>query len=197
MRYIIYTCTFLILICASCKEANQAKYIEHVSNRDNGLTTSIVQNGLKVTAHYLPVEYQLLQQISRGLTEDEVEVILPEMKGHHYFRLSLDSDIGLDRLAEKNGNTWNETFLQLQYHSKTKFKIKKGETEYPCVLYHTISGINPKHKQDIMLVFVNDDDSTSMENLVLTFEDDLITDTTIELIIQKDALNSIPPIELL
>lgn len=151
----------LLLLLSSCnkKELGIKEYVTWVEG-DNDLLVQKKQVGEFIfTFRLLPVEYKA----AKGILEETIALDLYQQKlkrwnGMYYMNVSMDLKDKKKQILEYNlssANEFQQRLYYLSYRMQNDLKMRCGNVEVPCGLYHFERNYGLKTGIDIAVGFEN------------------------------------------
>ena len=148
---------FLLLIVLakvnSCKQSAGASlpvsgYISWVENPGNGLAASKEIDGIIYSVQYKPLQYEVLLQEKRMLTQEEMIREMDSLSDMQYYTFRMQTVNGAD-LHRYGISEDHEYYSRLEYFSlgmQNDVSLIDGKDTLPCLMFHyeRTYGIDPR-----------------------------------------------------
>lgn len=172
------------------------QYIDWVEDPVNGLYQSKTFNGVLFSVQYKPLEYDVLLQEKRKLSQNELEAETDSISGMQYYTLRIATISGSDiqRFGISNDD---EYYARLEYFSlemQNDISLIQGNDTLPCRMFHfeRTYGIDPR--ATFVLAFENG--KSKLEDRTLILNDRVFKNGPVLMTIESSNIERTPKLNL-
>lgn len=196
------------LFLSNCSQFSSSKAKEIVGSLEisvDGLMQQQQTTDLAFSTRYLSLHQQVMQEWEATKRDTaKIKDIINATEGHHYLQFQIKPNTAGKSLEalynqQDSDQTWEETFMELNFQAKPQFELTYGQATLPCKLYHVFPGVNAQSGLQFMLVFQDPTAKINQqfqEDLTIQFEDKYFTEQRIAFTFSKADLNNIPTLNL-
>lgn len=189
----------LLILLGGCENGtadNVAEYMQWLGDPEHGLMQSRSINGLRVTAKYLPPEYQAYQRIKGG-EETSPDDLLKECEKYETVMLSFgfegrSGDVMLAGIGSYQ--EFSERALELNFNMGEYVSlVTDGGTSYKPVLATLDNTYGLAETRNVVLVFVDEHHHTALgeaKTLDLIYNDNVFNTGVHHFVFSRDAIDN-------
>lgn len=201
-KYLVILLFFALNSCTPDK-LEYGDYVQYLLDEENGLIQTKSFGGLKISVKYLPVDYQVYNELKAGnenVSKEVVDSLKNTYKNSFSFLMTLAPAEGESFDVTKVGVTNYEEFSQritdMSFNMGGMIKLISGEEEiYPEIAQaERLYGL--RNSVDILLVFNADNTKINNESVELMYSDEIFNTGISKYKFKLKDINSIPELAI-